>query len=110
LIKNLDFHKGVNYVWPVGCKRISSPSAMKQQTFGEPHNVTLRFMFSSDLHKIGTSIKLQLWVITCINSGIVPGLCLNTLFSRMEKQNNQVVGKCLESPETFVEIPQKLEV
>jgi hypothetical protein len=22
----------------------------------------------------------------------------------------QVVGKCLESPETFVEIPQKLEV
>jgi hypothetical protein len=26
----------------------------------------------------------------------------------MEKQNNQ--GECLQSPETFVEIPQKLEV
>jgi hypothetical protein len=29
----------------------------------------------------------------------------------MEKQNNQrqVVGKCLGSPETFAEIPQKLD-
>jgi hypothetical protein len=31
---------------------------------GEPHNVTLRFMFSNDLRKVGTSIKLQLSVIT----------------------------------------------
>jgi hypothetical protein len=39
---------------------------------GEPHNITLRFMFSNDLRK--------------------------------------VVSKCLESPEIFVKIPQKLEV
>jgi hypothetical protein len=56
------------------------------------------------------SIELQLSVITWINSGIMPGLFLNTLFLGIEKQNNQVVGKCLESPETIVEIPQKLEV
>jgi hypothetical protein len=37
-------------------------------------------MFSTDLRKVGTSIKLQLSVITCINSGIVPGLFSNTLF------------------------------
>jgi hypothetical protein len=30
---------------------------------GEPHNVTLRFMFSNDLRKGGTSIKLQLLII-----------------------------------------------
>jgi hypothetical protein len=40
----------------------------------------------------------------------MPGLFLNTLFLGIEKQNNQVVGKCLESPETIVEIPQNLEV
>jgi hypothetical protein len=41
--------------------------------------------FSNDLRKVGTSIKLQLSVITCINSGIVPGLFLTTLFFRYEK-------------------------
>jgi hypothetical protein len=64
--------------------------------------------YLNDLCKVGTSIKLQLSVITCINSGIVPGLFLNTLYSSIEKQNNQ--SKCLESPEAFFEIPQKLEV
>jgi hypothetical protein len=62
----------------------------------------------SNYCKVGTSIiKLQVWVITCINSGIVPGL-----FYRYgkTKESRQVVGKCLESPQTFVEIPQKLEV
>jgi hypothetical protein len=54
------------------------PSASK-------HNVILRFMLSNDLRKVGTSIKLQLSVITCINSGIVPGLFLNTLFFRYGK-------------------------
>jgi hypothetical protein len=29
-------------------------------------------MFSNDLCKVGTSVKLQASVITCINSGIVP--------------------------------------
>jgi hypothetical protein len=48
-------------------------------------NVILRFMFSNDLRKVGTSIKLQLSVIICINSGIVPGLFLNTLFFRYGK-------------------------
>jgi hypothetical protein len=67
-------------------------------------------MFSNEFCKVGTSIELQLSVITWINSGIMPGLFLNTLFLGIEKQNNQVVGKCLESPETIVEIPQKLEV
>jgi hypothetical protein len=52
-------------------------------------------MFSNDLRKVGTSIKLQLSVITCINSGIVPGLFLKRCFSDMEKQNNQ--GKLLVS-------------
>jgi hypothetical protein len=47
-------------------------------------NIT-RFMFSNDLRKVGTSIKLRLSVITCINSGIVPGLFLNTLFFRYGK-------------------------
>jgi hypothetical protein len=45
-------------------------------------NITfsLGFMFSNDLRKVRTSIKLQLSVITCINSGIVAGLFLNTFF------------------------------
>jgi hypothetical protein len=50
-------------------------------------------MFSNDLRKVGTSIKLQLSVITCINSGIVPGLFLTRCFSGMEKENNE--GKLL---------------
>jgi hypothetical protein len=41
--------------------------------------------FSNDLRKDGTSIKLQLSIMTCINSGIVPGLFLNTLFFRYGK-------------------------
>jgi hypothetical protein len=57
-------------------------------------------MFSNDIRKVGTSIKLQSSVITCINSGIVTGLFLNTLFFRYGKQNNQ--GKLLVSAFFFI--------
>jgi hypothetical protein len=58
---------------------------------GEPHNVTLRFMFSNDLRKVGTSIKLQLSVITCINLGIVAGLFWNTLFLNLKRINHALL-------------------
>jgi hypothetical protein len=67
-------------------------------------------MFSNDVCKVGTSIVLQVSVITCINSGIVPGLFFFQIWKNEIIKASCWYGKCRESPETSVEISQKLEV